>query len=182
MTCDDTSFIGSMQLKTSGASVNYEYSCCHAAEATQATCTDKSTDLSEAPKIHYLDRHDINCGATGLLNHIALSRGESGSDSHDKVKYDYTCCELPNVKTTCRSSNTQLDDDGGENMHFLDRHHVDCNEGEFLNRLHLSRGGTEHKMQYEYTCCSYITPEMPVAMLGGPGNENPFSQVPLGGL
>merc|ERR1719498_1324732 len=64
---------------------------------------------------------------------------------------------------------TTLDDDGGGNLVYWDRHHPQCASGMGMSRWKLDRGGTHNRIKIDYDCAS-----VPVAM----GSCSP-AQTPL---
>jgi len=67
----------------------------------------------------------------------------------------------------CRNISTPWNSEGGGNAVFLDRHDVNCNQNEMLNKFHLVRSG-KGTYHYDYTCCT-IPPGPP----GPPGPRGP---------
>ena len=152
--CPDNGLLSGFKLSRGGTldKIKYDFSCCDVPAASAAKCFTRSTDWKTAGKgrTYFLDRHDVDCGAAAFLSEFAMKVKRAR-----KIKYTYKCCELPNVKMVCQSRYTEMNQDGGGNVIFLDRHDVSCGNEEFLTRIHLSRGGTEDQIRYEYTCCSY---------------------------
>ena len=149
--CDGSRLLSRMQLRTHGSNVNFEFTCC-AVEG--ATCHGRSTGESGdgGGNIIFLDRHDIKCNDNEFLSRVKLQTPTGGD-----IKYDYSCCSVPGKRANCHSRFTNLNDDGGGNSVYLDRHDIRCNAGEFLQRVHLTRGGTHNKVQYGYTCCTSLS-------------------------
>lgn len=82
----------------------------------------------------------------------------------NKIKFTYTCCEMPEEKT-CVKERTPMNDDGGGNAIFLDRHEVKCKDNFALSQFKLSRGGGGSKYQYQYTCCQTNAPGIPICLI-----------------
>lgn len=57
---------------------------------------------------------------------------------------------IPKTFTSGSQTATQLNDDGGGNAVFFDRHDINCN-GQVLNELHLNRADAK-SIQFQYTC------------------------------
>ena len=94
----------------------------------------------------YLDRHDVDCGSNSVITQIQLGRKGDGN-----YRYAYTCAPSSNT-LKCRDATTPLNDEGGGNSIYLDRHDIKCNSDEVLSRIHLARNG-KNQYQYEYRCC-----------------------------
>ena len=69
----------------------------------------------------------------------------------DMYQYDYNCGKSSR-NLTCRNVKTALNDDGGGNTIFLDRHNVQCEPNEVITQFKVSRP-SDNKIQYDYTCC-----------------------------
>jgi len=91
----------------------------------------------------YLDRHDVNCG-NSLISSLQLKR------SGNKIRYDYTCCPNPNSAESI-NRHTPLNDDGGGNTIYFDRHNLECKNG-LISKMRLTRGGKSKKIGFAYTC------------------------------
>ena len=63
----------------------------------------------------------------------------------------------------CRTISTPFNDEGGGNAVYLDRHNVECEPNETLNRFHLVREsgpkGATGKYRYDYSCCQSNVPQ-----------------------
>ena len=70
---------------------------------------------------------------------------------------------------TCRELKTKMNDDGGGNSVYLDRHDVRCSEGEAISSFRMNRGPSQNKYQIIYRCC-----KTPVACTPRP-KENKFT-------
>ena len=124
----------------------FEYTCNNGGQV--GTPVDKSTPLNDegGGNSAFLDRHDINCGTGSALTQMKLGR-----DGKGQFKYDYKCA--PSTQPlTCRQASTGVNETGGGNTYFLDRHDVKCNADEALSQLKYTGDGTG-KFEYKYTCC-----------------------------
>jgi hypothetical protein len=152
-----------MQLSAHGSEMNYLYDCCHVKEAP-ATCTPFTTELSGdgVGHVNFLNRHDMRCEAGSLLGRVHATRG----GTTDQIQYEYSCCTVPGAggHGACRDATTPLLDDDTGSIVFLGRHNVQCEQGEFLNRVRYRREGVTSKEQYEYTCCQLAFDVVPTAM------------------
>jgi hypothetical protein len=79
----------------------------------------------------------------------------------------------------CRGVSTQWDDEGRGNAVYLDRHNVQCNQNELINRFRLVRNG-RGRYRYDYTCCRVDAgprgpagPVGPAGPAGRPGPQGP---------
>jgi hypothetical protein len=91
----------------------------------------------------FLDRHNISC-PSGPINGLRLRRKGDG-----KFRYDYTCAFGGNLGNPI-TKDTGLNDTGGGNSVFLDRHNIDCGSNAVISRLQLAN--IDGKMRYDYTC------------------------------
>ena len=70
----------------------------------------------------------------------------------------------------CRKVTTPMNEEGGGNAIFLDRHNVECQPDETIQQFHLVRSG-KGQYQYQYTCCKQTIPpypELPVPIKEAP--------------
>ena len=124
----------------------YDYGC--ASSGITGNAINKNTNWNNEVNTMSLKDHDIDCGESGVISQLRLSR-----DGKGKFRYDYKC--LPsNSKLTLRTDNTPFNSDGGGNSIFLDRHNIQCKPNEALNRLNLVTG-KNGDYKYDYTCASY---------------------------
>jgi hypothetical protein len=63
--------------------------------------------------------------------------------------FDYKC--KPAFDLRCRTLSTPVNDGGGGNIIYLNRHKIQCNEDEALSQYKQTRVGNNYK--YDYTCC-----------------------------
>ena len=91
----------------------------------------------------FFDRHDVTCD--GVLNELHLSR-----PTEQQIQWNYTCNNASDIGSPIDSS-TPLNDEGGGNTIFLDRHDINCPSGSGIGRFHLSRNGNG-KFQIQYNC------------------------------
>lgn len=95
----------------------------------------------------YLDRHNINCNGKAL-NQLRLNRNPANLSQY---QFQYTCAdggELgPSVKRT-----TPMNDYGGGNTIYLDRHDAKCDENEVMTSIQLKRSADGRQWQWEYGC------------------------------
>lgn len=152
LSCDEGNAINYFHLERKGNKYRYKYRCCN----TQLPCNSvkKSTEFDDDGNGNtiFLDRQNIDCDGQ-YINNFKLQRNNGGN----KVKFTYTCCEMPEEKA-CVQERTPMNDDGGGNAIFLDRHEVKCKDNFALSQFKLSRGGGGKKYQYQYTCCQTKAP------------------------
>eukprot|EP00795_Rhopilema_esculentum_P001077 gene1077-biopygen9831 len=122
----------------------------------QGSCSlqSKTTSFSDdgGGNLVYLDRHGADCGNSGFINDIRVER----NSAHNKVRYNYYCCNLPSPwasRSTCYTSYTDFTDDGGGRVYYLDRQTVSCNSGYALSYIRLQRNSSDNKVRYQYRCC-----------------------------
>ncbi len=72
----------------------------------------------------------------------------------------------------CRAVTTALNDEGGGNAVYLDRHQLSCRADESLSQMHLVRSGN-NTYQYKYTCCKFPTVSGTPGPQGPPGTPGP---------
>jgi len=114
-------------------------------------CADKFTpwNADGGGNTVYLDRHRLNCGASSdVLRSFKLER------SGNKIRYKYTCCNLPKATCSLRKVQNYYTVEGGGNSVYLDRQYVSCGARGLLNEFWLLRRGRRHgKYRYQYYCC-----------------------------
>jgi hypothetical protein len=115
----------------------------------------------------------LRIGITGLLLFLAAllwitapSPWWEGFQSAPASPSSATASSAP----VCRKATTPLNDEGGGNAVFLDRHNVQCHPDESLQQFHLVRSG-KGQYQYEYTCCT-----MPSS--SSPSSSSPTKEAP----
>lgn len=95
----------------------------------------------------YLDRHNIKCQDKSYLNSFKMWRDVDNK----KYKYNYTCVDSIHKNENYSKKMTELNDDGGGNIVYLDRHVIDCDKKGILG-FRLDRGSTKDKIRYNYIC------------------------------
>lgn len=129
-----------------------------------ATCKKYSTNLNEQGGhgrkggTIWFDRHNVECGAGSAMTGWKLTR----AGTHDKIKFEYNCCEFKgNALGQCSDEATNLNDGGGHHWPsiYLDRHNLACKSGTAMKGWTLGRGGTHDKFQMKYKCCK-VNPTM----------------------
>jgi hypothetical protein len=149
---DSLGGINGFHLKTDNdnATMQYEYKCLNGIDTSDGSDHNTTPDVDgDPPHSVYLDRHTIDC-ANKPITQFKLHRNSAG----DKIHYKYHCAKGPN-SSTCRDVTTEYNDQGGGNVIYLDRHAVNCNEGEYLSKFRLDAddNDTTGKYRYEYKCC-----------------------------
>lgn len=110
----------------------------------------------------YLDRHVVDCGATGAITAFTLA---SSGGATGQIWYNYAC--QPMVGTvTCTNYYTPAASTGGGYVKYLDLHNPSCPPGAYLSYVRLYTSATTTPallpttpkvapgMQaYEYKCC-----------------------------
>jgi hypothetical protein len=95
---------------------------------------------------YYLDRHDLNCGEKSTLSQLQLTRPAT-----DKIQYKYTCNNTIDAGKPIQKS-TPMNDYGGGQVIFLDRHNIQCDPGQALTEMKLVRNADGRQYQYQYQC------------------------------
>jgi hypothetical protein len=90
-------------------------------------------------RIHYM-------GMGWSKNAILASGGDTGFISWDNVN------SKPG-QGVCRDISTPLNDIGGGNTIYLDRHTLQCADNEYLNKYQVSNAGQDGKIQLLGRCC-----------------------------
>ena len=77
VSCGNNGFLSRTQLRTSGANVKYDFTCCTVPGASDAVCTSQTTALSdEGPgHVRYLDRHNMQLGPPRQLTSPSKCEG-----------------------------------------------------------------------------------------------------------
>jgi hypothetical protein len=97
-----------------------------------------------------LKNFDIDCGKDNVLTSLGLVRGVGSIH-----QYNYNCAtNKQSQQLKCREVSTPMNDNGGGNNWFLDRHNIACDKNEALSQLKLVENDQKNKYQYKYTCCS----------------------------
>ena len=113
------------------------------------------------------DKKWPNCGAGNVLT------------TKNDIKAWATMIDDVHVKgckgPQCRALTTPLNDEGGGNAVYLDRHNPSCRADEALSQFHLVQKwvGNQLQYQYEYTCCKVPGPAGPQGPAGQTGPVGP---------
>ena len=119
----------------------------------------------------FLDRHNIDCGDNAVKSFQLTRKGDGN------YRYDYSC-SAPFVDGNNISSNeikgqtsksTGLNDIGGGNSIYLDRHQLDCGEDGAIAQFQLADNDSS-KFQYNYKCIKIGEP-MTSRMVTTPAND-----------
>ena len=126
--------------------IAYEFGCLTGLGITETTGKETTADVDgDPPHTVYLDRHTVDCDNKPITQ-FRLHRKDG-----DKIHYKYSCGNtIPS--NSCRDVTTEYNEQGDGNVIYLDRHAVNCNEGEYLSKFRLDAGDTG-KYRYEYKCC-----------------------------
>ena len=142
--CGSKGVIRRLQLKNTGdGKAKYEYTCSNLLEdRTRKLAPQNTLYNQESSNSAYLDRHDVNC-QKGSISQVNLGRDGKGN-----FRYNYKCNLAPVSAITNHS--TPLNDDGGGNSGFLDRHNIRCPVGKVLTGFKMVKNGNQ--IQYKYRC------------------------------
>lgn len=161
--CDAGCGILRFQLTSpSSSTISYIYDClCNAGKIGSSTEKFTTFDTGggsmgqNAWESIFLDRQDVNCGDGNAITTFKMERDSTGT----KMRYRFGCSPVSGAGS-CRSVTTPVNDDGGGNTHFLDRHNVICNSNEIMTRFVLRRPAAG-KINYEYRCCAVASSPTP---------------------
>jgi len=81
----------------------------------------------------------------------------------------------------CRAVTTPMNDDGGGNTWYLDRHQLSCRADEAISQIRLIRNGAGNQIQYQYTCCKLPGPPGPAGPAGPVGAVGPVGAIGASG-
>lgn len=141
--------INQFQLERSSVGPQYQYRYTCSTGGLNTPISRNSTNAAEnggRGNTVYLDRQNVNCGPGHVLTYFQYANLPG-----NKSKYDFSCA--PATKPLqCRQASTPLNEDGGGNAVYLDKHNVKCNADEALSQFNLINDG-KGKYQYNYTCC-----------------------------
>jgi hypothetical protein len=145
--CNGKALSGLQFVNKGDGNFHYEYKCSSGGELQGPV--DKSTPLNEwgGGNPIYLDRHDIDCGAESVLTQMALKT------DNGQIQYKYKCAPAKK-NLTCRDVATTMNDSGGNDMRYLDRHAIKCNDNEALSKVRFVNGDGGKSLQYAYRCCA----------------------------
>lgn len=93
----------------------------------------------------FLDRHDAVCDSNSVLNEIYLSR-----PSDNQIQLNYACNTASDIGYAIANT-TPMNDEGGGNAVYFDRHDITCPDGQAIGRIHLNRNG-QGQFQFQYDC------------------------------
>lgn len=124
----------------------YSYRCTNGGDLHPRYGRDSGFNDEGGGNVIYLDRHGIDCGGDGVVSQFNLTR--SGQNSY---RYNYQCAKSK-YPLQCRTITTNADSDGGGNVVYLDRQHVNCAADEALSYFQLYRP-TGNTIAYQYRCC-----------------------------
>lgn len=113
---------------------------------------DKTTTANDTGNTYFLDRQNIDCGNSSVLNHMVLTRPNEA-----KIQYNYKCLSANDLGAQIPKE-TPLNDEGGGALIYLDRHDVRCDNTQGISGMTLVRDGAG-KYKYVYKC-------VPVPKLG----------------
>jgi hypothetical protein len=156
VSCGDSAALQKLRLtRPTSTTLAYSYKCI---SGFSGGATVKMTDVTSLPwgrNVHYLDRQDLKCDGKGI-SYLQLIT----SDLLTQVgAYTYNCLNQA-AAGSCRDVTTSCQTTNGHQLHYLDRHNVECGSNEMITRLHL-RSCDSDSVQYEYTCCNAYPPPPP---------------------
>jgi len=136
--------------KTTQNHMQYRYSCLtnsgSSGSVAKQSAFDMDGNVGRGMESFFLDRHEVDCGNSGILSSFRLQRNAG----HGKIRYKYVCNTYSHT-LTCHDKTTPWNDAGNGNVIYLDRHHLSCISGTALSRFRLQRSG--NTIRYNYRCC-----------------------------
>jgi hypothetical protein len=145
--CNGKALNGLHLVRKGDGNFHYEYTC--EANGDLNPSVDRETPWNDygGGNTIYMDRHALDCGTGNVLTQLRLGA------ANNQIQYKYKCA--PAKKTlTCRDLSTPLNDDGGGNTIYMDRHVPACGPNEAMSKLRYARGPDGRTGQYQYTCCA----------------------------
>ncbi|ABC32352.1 conserved hypothetical protein [Hahella chejuensis KCTC 2396] len=144
-----------LERDNSGKQIRYRFKCDSYKEVVNKEI--KSTAINDDGDGNsiYLDRHNVDCGYNPVIS-FKLTRVGS-----DHIKYDYICGDKELLSSKpIYERHTSYGADGASDSNFgsslyLDRHNVDCPDGNFISAFKLHVNGS-HEYRYNYTCRPFI--------------------------
>jgi len=155
LSCPQGSLMTRWHLSRSGSKMQFHYSC-DAVEGGLGDCASRQTSLNDAGggNTAYFDRHNVGCGEGQALTQWKLNR--AGTDN--RMQFDYTCCGVLAGLGAPSQTTTSLNDMGGGNALYFDRHDLACPAGQAMTQWRFTRAGTGSKMQFEVSCAAVMEP------------------------
>jgi len=158
-----------------------------------AGLTDTSPASSVSPACLQKIWNDVGCSTIGTVyppsNYSGWWTQNDGAKTLAGIKADMKAWSIMiddvHVKgckgPQCRAVSTPLNDEGGGNAVYLDRHSPSCRADEALSQFRLVRQwvGNQFQYQYQYTCCKVPGPPGPQ---GPPGLTGQKGEAGKGGL
>lgn len=123
--------------------INYNYKCYDNYNGNEYIYNDTHLDEYGYGYNIYLDRHYVNCGDNEALVQFKLNK------LNDKINYSYKCKNV-NLNNIVHY-NTELNDNGFNNVIFLDRHNIECPKDKVLKSFKLNNY-SNNNISYNYSC------------------------------
>ena len=140
------------KMESSGDNIRYVFDCIHLKQSICSTSTKQGANSDHGDgDSHYIDRFPVDCSSTGYIYGFQFSNLQNGEG-----RYNVECCTIQSSWTSsvsCYTGSTPFSDNGGHNLHFLDRHQVHCNTGYALSYFRYSNNNAYTQFQLSYRCC-----------------------------
>ena len=182
MVCNDGTALQKFRLWKSGNNIKYLYTCVQAEEKTAAKRKLSTQQTSRGNSIHYLDRQNVQCDASGVMTDFAMKRHQGcvnrhmgtrdvncgfrdwtykcdkeniwHNDCHDNMSYDYHC--LGSSKPS-NAKKTALKFFNANQIGTIDKHVVECGTNQAVSQFKLNMKALDYfgvmkNVQYEYRC------------------------------
>lgn len=147
----------------------YQYTCMSSSGFPRVIRADRRTRFTYGGQhnLNYLDRQNVYCPRNQVLQ-----RFQMGTTSHYRFNYNYRCAYGNWRSLSCTSHSTNWNT--YSNMHYLDRHSIDCGADKALNGFDVdarnfrevtgrywwwgwrNRYGYVNKIKYNFKCCRMI--------------------------
>jgi hypothetical protein len=132
----------------------------------QTTAEVKSTAWATASSgnVFFLDRHQPNCKASNVGSALSYFYLDREANFGGNIRYEYSCIQTGSIamKNDAVKKATAWDVMGNHEVNFLDRHHVNCPNGQVLRDFKIERNGqqiryTYHCVNATLLCCKDVT-------------------------
>lgn len=132
-----------------------EFSCTDVSGTTTTRYT--NCDDLDGQDVEWLDRHHVSCESGEALAGVVLTGADAEGCSGIQRRFKCTCVQagLPAATTSTTGCNALR----GRQLEYLDRHAVQCQQGDTLTSFHVKQGScTGDDMLIEYGCATSPTP------------------------
>lgn len=105
--------------------------------------------------IFYLDKHNVKCNAQNSGSALSYFYMDRQKNSSDKMRYEFSCLQSHSIAMSLDAKEHHttwgpVGNNHSASVNYLDRHHVNCPEGQVLRDFHLQRKSND--IRYGYHC------------------------------